>query len=118
MPVKLLIFIYAFVLYFRQKVLNSLEFAILIGICLLIAIGYGCLHGYTFYPDPNIDFSAYDYIINSTFWKDSEGRLPVFVVAEIVGGLKLEKRSHSQFLEARKTSNFGLCLHNSSIIFV
>lgn len=52
---------------------------------LLIALGYGSLHAYTFYPfDPEMNVFDYVYIINHEFWKDSEGRLPVYVVADLV----------------------------------
>lgn len=73
---------------FRQKILNFWEFLGLVLSCLLIAIAYGCLHGYTFYPRGNI--TKYEYIINAEFWKDPEGRLPVYVVSDIVGVRKEE----------------------------
>ena len=70
---------------FRQKVLNFWEFSGLVIIFLLIALGYGTLHGYTFYPfDPDLNIGSYVYIINNEFWMDSEGRLPTYVAADLV----------------------------------
>jgi hypothetical protein len=71
--------------HFRQKILNFWQFSGLVIIFLLIAIGYGCMHGYTFYPwNPKINASDYTYIIDAEFWKDPQGRLPVYVVADLV----------------------------------
>ena len=54
----------------------------LILVCLTIAVCYVALHGYTFDPDEN--FHLYDHIINNEFWKNSEGKLPTFVVSDPV----------------------------------
>lgn len=47
-----------------------------------ISFLYTCLHAWAFWPSGNEN--KFNYMIDHDFWKDSEGKLPVFVASDIV----------------------------------
>uniref|UniRef100_A0AC34Q5C9 Uncharacterized protein n=1 Tax=Panagrolaimus sp. JU765 TaxID=591449 RepID=A0AC34Q5C9_9BILA len=77
-------FIFRYFAVCRNYVLSRLKYLMLLFSAFTISFLYTCLHAWAFLPRGNeADFV---YIIDHDFWKDSNGKLPVYVASDIKDG--------------------------------
>ncbi|KAE9556403.1 hypothetical protein FO519_000443 [Halicephalobus sp. NKZ332] len=77
-------FIYRYFAVCKNYVLSRIQYLLLLFLAFMISFLYTCLHAWAFWPSGNE--SKFTYMIDHDFWKDSAGRLPVFVASDIKEG--------------------------------